>query len=343
MRNATSSSVKERTSEFASVVERIRKQQGILNSASATGTNGVSGMSEGPDSKTPLLQSEFSRRAADIGHGIHRTSLKLQKLAQLAKRTSMFDDNTSEVEELTGMIKQDIQAMNAAIAELQKVSAKASDASKQSADHSHTVVDSLRSRLKDATAEFKDVLTTRTDNLKHHKERRGLFSVNNEAESAMPLLPPQHRNSVASGHHFQPSSAHNAGVINGSSGSTAGLSGGGPAPPSFLQQSSQQQQQLVLSQPQDTYLTSRAEALRNVESTIVELGTIFNKLGEMVAQQGEVAIRIDENIDDTLSNVTGAQAQLMKYLNTVSSNRWLIMKVFAVLMAFLILFVVFIA
>ena len=29
----------------------------------------------------------------------------------------------------------------------------------------------------------------------------------------------------------------------------------------------------------------RAEALRNVESTIVELGTIFNKLGEMVAQQ----------------------------------------------------------
>jgi hypothetical protein len=29
----------------------------------------------------------------------------------------------------------------------------------------------------------------------------------------------------------------------------------------------------------------RSEALRNVESTIVELGTIFNKLGEMVAQQ----------------------------------------------------------
>jgi hypothetical protein len=58
------------------------------------------------------MQSEFSRRAADIGHGIHRTSLKLQKLAQLAKRTSMFDDNTSEVEELTGMIKQDIQVGN---------------------------------------------------------------------------------------------------------------------------------------------------------------------------------------------------------------------------------------
>ncbi len=93
----------------------------------------------------------------------------------------------------------------------------------------------------------------------------------------------------------------------------------------------------------------------------------------LALSQGELAIRIDENVEETLSNVTGAQAQLMKYLNTVSNNRcvwgggevmmegeresvnwfnlhllvphlrWLIMKVFAVLMAFLVLFVVFIA
>ena len=46
-----------------------------------------------------------------------------------------------------------------------------------------------------------------------------------------------------------------------------------------------------------------------------------------VTLQGEMAIRIDENVDDTLANVTDAQAQLLKYLNTISSNRWLIMKV----------------
>ena len=48
-----------------------------------------------------------------------------------------------------GVIKQDIQAMNAAIADLQTVSAGSSyDANKQSADHSHVVVDSLRTQLK---------------------------------------------------------------------------------------------------------------------------------------------------------------------------------------------------
>ncbi len=41
-----------------------------------------------------------------------------------------------------------------------------------------------------------------------------------------------------------------------------------------------QQQQMV--PQQDQYLSSRAEALQNVESTIVELGTIFTQLAEMV-------------------------------------------------------------
>lgn len=38
--------------------------------------------------------------------GIHNTSIKLQKLSQLAKKTSMFDDPTDEINELTGIIKQ---------------------------------------------------------------------------------------------------------------------------------------------------------------------------------------------------------------------------------------------
>ena len=118
--------------------------------------------------------SEFAKRASRIGLGIHSTSQKLSKLAQLAKRTSMFDDPAAEINELTGayrgcsaqhgmaaivvltrpcpsagVIKQDIQAMNAAIADLQTLSAgSAYDANKQSADHSHVVVDSLRTQLK---------------------------------------------------------------------------------------------------------------------------------------------------------------------------------------------------
>lgn len=62
-----------------------------------------------------------------------------------------------------------------------------------------------------------------------------------------------------------------------------------------------------------------------------------------VQEQGELTIRIDENIDDTLTNVESAHSQLLKYMNSISNNRWLVMKVFAVLLFFMFIFIFFIA
>ena len=90
-------------------------------------------------------------------------------------------------------------------------------------------------------------------------------------------------------------------------------------------------------------MSSRAEALQNVESTIVELGSIFTQLAEVVQAQGEMTARIDENVEETLANVDSAKAQLLRYLNGISGNRLLLVKVFGVLMAFLMMFVLFIA
>lgn len=53
--------------------------------------------------------------------------------------------------------------------------------------------------------------------------------------------------------------------------------------------------------------------------------------------------RIDENMDDTLANVEGAQGQLVRYLNSISSNRWLMIKIFFVLIVFLMIFLFFVA
>ena len=90
-------------------------------------------------------------------------------------------------------------------------------------------------------------------------------------------------------------------------------------------------------------MNSRAEALQNVESTITELGGMFQQLATMVQQQQEVAIRIDQDVDETMTNVEGAQAQLLKYLDRISGNRWLVLKIFFVLMAFMTVFVLFVA
>ena len=306
-------------------------------------------------------QSEFAKRASAIGLSIHRTSLKLQKLAQLAKRASVFDDPSAEIDELTGIIKHDIQQLNDGIGELQRLSARGGGAggggggappSRQAAEHTHTVVDSLRARLKDATAEFKDVLTLRTDNLKAHSERRSLFSAAPDAGPGAlleraPLLGGGAGGGVGGSGNFGGSSGFGLG---GGGGGGLGIGGTAPRTAESLfggagglgGAGGGMQQQMALQQ-QDGYLSSRAEALHNVESTIVELGAIFTQLADLVNQQGELAQRIDENVEETLGNVDSAKAQLMKYLSSISSNRLLMVKVFLVLMAFLAVFVLFVA
>lgn len=61
----------------------------------------------------------------------------------------------------------------------------------------------------------------------------------------------------------------------------------------------------------------------------------------MITQQGESVQRIDMNIEEMQVNVHRGQRQLMRYLRSVSSNRWLMVKIFAVVIAFIVLYSLF--
>ncbi|KAF2612469.1 hypothetical protein F2Q70_00007138 [Brassica cretica] len=109
---------------------------------------------------------------------------------------------------------------------------------------------------------------------------------------------------------------------------------------------SQQMEMSMLQQTvprQESYSQNRAVALHSVESTITELSGIFTHLATMVTQQGELAIRIDDNMDESLVNVEGARSALLQHLTRISSNRWLMIKIFAVIILFLIVFLFFVA
>lgn len=89
-----STSGRDRTSEFHAIADRLRKAHGPIPYANG-GPNGTvangHGSSESsrllqPQSQPPTgggsLQSEFSKRASQIGLSIHQTSQKLAKLAK---------------------------------------------------------------------------------------------------------------------------------------------------------------------------------------------------------------------------------------------------------------------
>ncbi|KAF0916111.1 hypothetical protein E2562_000718 [Oryza meyeriana var. granulata] len=329
-------SFRDRTNEFRAAVESAARYASS-SAAAPSSSGGPLDVSQGAAS----AHSEFNRRASKIGLGIHQTSQKLARLAKLAKRTSVFDDPTKEIQELTAVIKKDITALNSAVVDLQVLCNSQNESGNLSKDttyHSTTIVDNLKNRLMSATKEFKEVLTMRTENLKVHENRRQMFSSSAAKDASNPFIrqrPLVARDGPESSVPPAPWASDSASTplfqrkkTNGDHGASSSSS------QPFMQQ------QLV---QQDSYMQSRAEALQNVESTIHELSNIFTQLATMVSQQGELAIRIDENMDDTLANVEGAQGQLLKYLNSISSNRWLMMKIFFVLMVFLMIFIFFVA
>jgi len=103
----------------------------------------------------------------------------------------------------------------------------------------------------------------------------------------------------------------------------------------------QQQQQQLYEPYSQSYLDSRSSAIDSIESTIAELGQIYQNFTHILAGQRETVQRIDDNIMDVEMNVTGAQDYLMKYYKSISSNRWLILKILVVVLIFFFIFVVF--
>ncbi|PNY04574.1 syntaxin-32-like protein [Trifolium pratense] len=282
---STHSSFRDRTHEFHTITQTFKKS--LPEEESNEPTTITSSRSE-QQPNSVAIQSEFNRRASKIGYGIHQTSQKLSKLAKLAKRTSVFDDPTVEIQELTSIIKQDITALNSAVVDLQLLTNSRND-STDTTTHSTTVVDDLKTRLMTTTKEFKDVLTMRTENLKEHESRRQLFTSSTSKDLANPFLRqrPLATRSAATGTTSNAPAPPWASESSSSSQLLHKKQEDGESQP-LLQQQQQQQQIVPL---QDSYMQSRGEALQNVESTIHELSNIFNQLATLVSHQGEIAVR----------------------------------------------------
>ena len=99
----------------------------------------------------------------------------------------------------------------------------------------------------------------------------------------------------------------------------------------------------TINRDQDQYYSSRADAMRTLESSLIELGRIFSQLATMVKEQEEMVNRIEGHTDNAIENVKLGHDELLKYFQSVTSGRTLMVKIFGVLIFFFLLFVIFMA
>lgn len=239
----------------------------------------------------------------------------------MAKKKSLFDDRPTEIQELTYIIKGDLNSLNQQIARLQEVSKsqRKQTNGKHLLSHSSNMVVALQAKLANMSTDFKQILEVRTENLKQQKTRRDQFSQGGMTNAPLP---------TRVGNTSQPSL-----LMESEYDDAVGTTENQPLIP--------KSQQMMMYDESDSYLQQRAETMQNIESTIVELGGIFQQLAHMVKEQEEMVERIDTNILDVGLNVDMAHNEILKYFRSVSKNRALMIKIFGVLIFFFIFFVIF--
>lgn len=265
---------------------------------------------------------QFNDIARSIGKDITSTYTKLEKLTLMAKKKTIFDDNRVAVQKLTNVIKQDIAHLNKQIGQLQTIAkAQRKGQGKHQAGHTSSILVQLQSKLATMSNNFKQVLDVRTENLKSQRSRAEQFS-RGAVTSSLP-------ESATIGYHKgsvlcieEDMAAHRGDALIDMGGS---------------------QQLATINHDQDHYYSSRADAMHTIESTIVELGGIFTQLAAIVKEQEEMVDSIEENVNNVSDNVNLGYKEILKYFQSVSSDRWLMVKIFGVLIFFFLLFIIFMA
>lgn len=322
-------SIQDRTGEFRLILADANKRQ--LNAKSRAQRPAFNNAPQDPFANGGLRQrSAFAQQAGGISRGIASTMAKLERLAQLAKKKTLFDDRPVEVEELTFVIKQDLAALTQSLGQLRELSRKEHPkawvrgphaATDQEGEHGKNVVVMLSGRLEGMTDSLKGVLRTRMDNMLSSKARTERF-VSNVSQYSQNLLDPSRSDSPL----------YNNAATQRTAAQQDTLS---------LEPASSETQLLMMEEAQthNPYIQQRGEAIEMIERTMNELGGMFSQLAQMVHEQGEQISRIDDNVDAVTDNVEGAQRELLRYWNRMSGNRMLIAKMFGVLMIFFLVWV----
>jgi len=245
----------------------------------------------------------------------------LKELMKLAKSNEPFGDPSDKIENLTFVISQQISSIKADIESLQSIcmdnssgfnmNRTSKSTNKQLADHSVTIIHTLNSNLLHTTKEFNDALQIRTQSLKTQQERRDKYRSRRPMGGPSPVYRPLAIEMVDDD-------------VNEDDDGDVKI-----VVPSL--------------QTEDDLILQRSNQIQDIEGHVTDIKGIFDKLTSLVAIQGEKIRRIEDNVQETVLNAEGAVEQLLKYLKGLSNNQWLIMKVFLILLFFILVFVLFFA
>ncbi|CAI5745619.1 unnamed protein product [Peronospora destructor] len=328
-----------------------------------------------PQTHRPL--SRDARLAQQISDQLRKQELCLRELKELVgKKSIVGDDPSAQIATLTDVLKKELGVIERNIQMFQQtVNAQRGRHQQHHRAHFSVVCQSLKSRCAKSVKVFHHALQQHTAAIRERSSRRSKFSHGGGNPMVHINAPLFSRTSATgvNGHQVMPTSnsvplqplrnqpPRQSAAGNGFQAPPAPTTGAAPSLNSpalepglrrranlgsslFMQQrtaplgsaAGMQQQQYRPREDAQTRYNNAAQ----VESTIVEITGMYTRMATMVAEQGEIISRIDDDMDVAQTNVEAAHDELLKLFNMVQGNRSLILKIFLVLVLVIFLFVV---
>eukprot|EP00546_Thalassionema_frauenfeldii_P005727 CAMPEP_0178906766 /NCGR_PEP_ID=MMETSP0786-20121207/7001_1 /TAXON_ID=186022 /ORGANISM="Thalassionema frauenfeldii, Strain CCMP 1798" /LENGTH=370 /DNA_ID=CAMNT_0020578497 /DNA_START=27 /DNA_END=1140 /DNA_ORIENTATION=+ len=367
----------DRTAEFMALAQSLPRSP---NDTIAPPTSGRYNRNDPAYMELRDFHSTASNISKDIAATSHMLT-ELTQLVK--STSSLFAETDSQnVNALVVRIKQSIENLNGRLDEANSsLKYQKRRLNTQAGQEASNLVVQLQEEFVEATAGFKKVLQERTDNMNSAPDQKAQVyggevdfednkpavygddasgSLGNLAGAGFPTL--DLTSGMSAGEPTGSSLPRPHGAIDDMYGgeSSAGvrmrratnlnsdapnlLSGTGPPLTPLdiqrMEQETGQQMQLI---PDQNYLRERADAMSTVESNIVELGTIFNKLAVMVSEHRELVERVEDNVDEANNNLNMSMNVLTDTLANLRSNRALMTKLMGVIVGFIITFIIFFA
>jgi syntaxin 5 len=195
----------DRTSEFFSVARNLAPADRVPP-ANAPVSNTATGRYNRNDTAYSNLR-DFHTTAAGISKDIASTSALLGELTRLVRQKSLFQDDTSQVNDLVVRIKTSIENLNGRLDKAGKEIAQQKrqlGSNSQAGQEATNVVGQLKEEFVEATAGFKKVLQQRTDIMKETTDRKRLVYGDSSDDPDTNLLslgnhPPVYESSMGQG------------------------------------------------------------------------------------------------------------------------------------------------
>ena len=92
----------------------------------------------------------------------------------------------------------------------------------------------------------------------------------------------------------------------------------------------------ILERKQRRQTQNRLASAQEAERTLADLGNVFGKMSTLIVQQGETVDRLEDDVEAAAVDVAAGQAEIQTLYSLRKGNRGLILKVFGILIFFII-------